>query len=194
MILIIDSYDSFTFNLVQLLGTLSPDIRVVRNDAITGQGVLDLAPDHVVLGPGPGTPASAGNLLDIVRTVTPHIPTLGVCLGHQALGEAFGARVVHAPSLMHGKASAVHHDGKGLFAGLPNPLEAGRYHSLVVEEASLPAELLPLAHSRDGVLMALRHATHPAFGVQFHPESILTPQGVHLLRNFLRRTRRVEAA
>lgn len=194
MILVIDNYDSFTFNLVQLLGTLTPEIRVVRNDAITGQGVLDLAPDHVVLGPGPGTPADAGNLLEIVRTVGPHIPTLGVCLGHQAIGEAFGAKVVHAPALMHGKASAVHHDGKGIFTGLPNPLEAGRYHSLVVDEASLPSDLVALAHSRDGVLMALGHATHPVVGVQFHPESILTPQGVHLLRNFLRRTRRTVAA
>ncbi len=194
MILVIDNYDSFTYNLVQLLGTLQPDIRVVRNDAIQPEEVLALAPDFLVLSPGPGTPSQAGNLLDIIKVCTPRIPTLGVCLGHQALGQAFGAKVVHAPSLMHGKASAVHHEGRSIFAGLPNPLDAGRYHSLVVEEEGLPGDLVPLAHSRDGVLMAMSHRIHPMVGLQFHPESVLTPQGVQLVRNFLRQYRRKEAA
>lgn len=194
MILVIDNYDSFTYNLVQLLGTLHGDVKVVRNDVLDGQGVLNLDPDYLVLSPGPGNPDQAGNLLEIARTCAPRIPTLGVCLGHQTLGQAFGAKVVHAPSLMHGKSSPVHHDGKGLFAGLPNPLEAGRYHSLVVDADSLPAELVPLAHSRDGVLMAMTHVHHPLVGLQFHPESVLTPQGTQLVRAFLRTYRRKEVA
>lgn len=194
MILVIDNYDSFTYNLVQLLGTLQDRIEVHRNDALTPDEVLARNPDHLVLSPGPGTPAAAGNLLDIVRVCGPRIPTLGVCLGHQAIAEAFGGRVVPAPSLVHGKASPVYHGGDGLFAGLPNPLEAGRYHSLAVDPASLPPDLVPTAHSADGVIMGLAHRVHPIVGVQFHPESVLTPEGVRLLRTFLRLFRRPEVA
>ena len=194
MILVIDNYDSFTYNLVQLLGTLQDRIEVHRNDALSAEGVLARNPDHLVLSPGPGTPAAAGNLLDIVRVCGPRIPTLGVCLGHQAIAEAFGGRVVPAPSLVHGKASPVYHGGDGLFAGLPNPLEAGRYHSLAVDPASLPPDLVPTAHSADGVIMGLAHRVHPIVGVQFHPESVLTPEGVRLLRTFLRLFRRPEVA
>lgn len=194
MILVIDNYDSFTYNLVQLLGTLQDRIEVHRNDALSPEGVLARNPDHLVLSPGPGTPAAAGNLLDIVRVCGPRIPTLGVCLGHQAIAEAFGGRVVPAPTLVHGKASPVYHGGDGLFAGLPNPLEAGRYHSLAVDSASLPADLVPTAHSADGVIMGLAHRVHPIVGVQFHPESVLTPEGVRLLRTFLRLFRRPEVA
>ena len=194
MILVIDNYDSFTYNLVQLLGTLQDRIEVHRNDALSPEGVLARNPDHLVLSPGPGTPAAAGNLLEIVRVCGPRIPTLGVCLGHQAIAEAFGGRVVPAPSLVHGKASPVYHGGDGLFAGLPNPLEAGRYHSLAVDSASLPPDLVPTAHSADGVIMGLAHRVHPIVGVQFHPESVLTPEGVRLLRTFLRLFRRPEVA
>ena len=165
MILVIDNYDSFTYNLVQLLGTLQDRIEVHRNDALSAEGVLARNPDHLVLSPGPGAPAAAGNLLDIVRVCGPRIPTLGVCLGHQAIAEAFGGRVVPAPSLVHGKASPVYHGGDGLFAGLPNPLEAGRYHSLAVDSASLPPYVMPTAHSTDGVIMWLAHRVHPIVGV-----------------------------
>lgn len=194
MILVIDNYDSFTYNLVQMLGTLQGKVEVKRNDEIGGNEALAMAPEHVILSPGPGTPGAAGNLLEIVRRCAPHIPILGVCLGHQAIGEAFGGRVVCAPTLMHGKASPVYHDGKGIFSGLPNPFDAGRYHSLVVEEKTLPAELVPLAHSADGELMAMAHATYPAVGVQFHPESVLTPLGVQVVRNFLRLYKRRDAS
>ena len=192
MILVIDNYDSFTYNLVQLFGGLHPDIRVARNDAITPDEILALAPDYLVLSPGPGEPSAAGNLLAIVRECALRIPTLGVCLGHQAIAQALGGRVVSAPSLVHGKASPVYHTGEGIFAGLPNPLEAGRYHSLAVDPDSLPECLVPLAHSADGVLMAMAHRERPLVGVQFHPESVLTPQGVQLLRQFLRLYRQKE--
>ncbi len=192
MILVIDNYDSFTYNLVQMLGTLQGKVEVKRNDDIAGDDALAMAPEYVVLSPGPGTPGAAGNLLDIVRRCAPNIPMLGVCLGHQAIGEAFGGRVVGAPVLMHGKPSPVYHEGKGIFSGLPNPFEAGRYHSLVVEKKSLPRELLPTAHSADGELMAMVHATYPTVGVQFHPESVLTPLGVQIIRNFLRLYRKKE--
>jgi len=194
MILVIDNYDSFTYNLVQMLGALHGEVEVFRNDALDGGGVLARRPGYLVLSPGPGEPTAAGNLLEIVRTCAPRVPTLGVCLGHQALGLAFGGRVVHAPALVHGKASPVYHGGKGPFSGLPNPFDGGRYHSLVVDAATLPAELVPLAHSADGDLMAMAHATHPAVGFQFHPESVLTPWGTQLVRNFLRQHRRKEAA
>jgi anthranilate synthase/aminodeoxychorismate synthase-like glutamine amidotransferase len=194
MILVIDNYDSFTYNLVQLLGTLHDRIEVHRNDAITPGGVLARNPDYLVLSPGPGSPSQAGNLLDIVRVCGPQVPTLGVCLGHQAIGQAFGGRVVHAPILMHGKTSPVHHTGAGIFHGVPSPFEAGRYHSLVVEGETLPAELQPVAHAADGEVMALVHTTHPIVGVQFHPESVLTPLGVQIVRNFLRLHRRKEVA
>ena len=194
MILVIDNYDSFTYNLVQLLGALHERVEVRRNDAVTAAGVLALDPDYLFLSPGPGTPDQAGNLLDIARVCGPRIPTLGVCLGHQTLGQAFGARVVHAPSLVHGKASPVHHTGHPLFKGLPSPFEAGRYHSLVVEGEPLPPELEAIAHAADGELMAMVHAVHPVVGVQFHPESMLTPQGVQVVRNFLRSHRSREVA
>ncbi|MDP2877799.1 MAG: aminodeoxychorismate/anthranilate synthase component II [Holophaga sp.] len=194
MILVIDNYDSFTYNLVQMLGSLHSELRVVRNDAMTPAEILALNPDYLVLSPGPGEPSNAGFLLDIVRECAPYIPTLGVCLGHQAIGQAFGGHVVAAPSLVHGKASPVYHPGDGLFAGLPNPLEAGRYHSLTVDLDTLPECLTPLAHSADGVLMAMAHRDLPIVGVQFHPESVLTPQGAQLLRNFLRVYRRKEVA
>ena len=186
MILVIDNYDSFTYNLVQLLGSLHDTIEVHRNDTITAEGVLERKPQYLVLSPGPGTPGSAGNLLEIVTGCGPKIPTLGVCLGHQAIGQAFGGKVVHAPTLVHGKASPVYHTGHALFAGLPSPFEAGRYHSLVVDPDTLPPFLSPIAHSADGDLMAIVHVSHPVFGVQFHPESVLTPQGVQVVRNFLR--------
>jgi len=192
MILVIDNYDSFTYNLVQMLGSLHGEIRVARNDAITPEQIRALNPEYLVLSPGPGEPTAAGFLLDIVRACSPRIPTLGVCLGHQAIAQAFGGRVVPAPSLVHGKASPVYHTGEGLFAGLPNPLEAGRYHSLAVDPDSLPECFVPLAHSADGVLMAMAHRDLPIVGVQFHPESVLTPQGGQLLRQFLRAFRRKE--
>lgn len=192
MILVIDNYDSFTFNLVQLLGGLHPEIKVVRNDAMTPAEILALNPDYLILSPGPGNPSQAGYLLDIVKECAPHIPTFGVCLGMQAIGQAFGGQVVPAPSLVHGKSSPVYHNSEGIFAGLPNPMEAGRYHSLMVDADTLPACFTPLAHSGDGVLMAVAHKEHPIQGVQFHPESVLTPQGTQMLRNFLRIYRRRE--
>nr|WP_320133798.1 aminodeoxychorismate/anthranilate synthase component II [uncultured Holophaga sp.] len=192
MILVIDNYDSFTFNLVQLLGGLHPEIKVVRNDAMRPAEILELNPDYLVLSPGPGNPSQAGFLLDIVKACGPRIPTLGVCLGEQAIGQAFGGKVVPAPALVHGKSSPIYHNGEGLFAGLPNPLEVGRYHSLMVDPETLPDCLTPLAHSADGVLQALCHKEHPIQGVQFHPESVLTPQGTQMLRNFLRLYRRRE--
>lgn len=192
MILVVDNYDSFTFNLVQMLGALHGEIRVARNDETTPAQILALNPDFLVLSPGPGEPSAAGFLLEIVRECTPSIPTLGVCLGHQAIAQAYGGDVIPAPSLVHGKASPIYHTGEGVFAGLPNPLEAGRYHSLTVDPDTLPACLLPLAHSVDGVLMALSHRELPIIGLQFHPESVLTPQGGQVLRSFLRIGRRKE--
>lgn len=186
MILVIDNYDSFTYNLVQMLGALHPHIEVRRNDAVTPAEILASPPDFLVLSPGPGEPAGAGRLLEIVRACAPRLPTLGVCLGHQALAAACGARIVRAARPLHGHASDIHHAGRGLFAGLPRPLPAGRYHSLVVDPATLPPQLQPLARTAAGELMALRHRVWPAWGVQFHPESILTPAGPRLLRNFLR--------
>lgn len=190
MILVIDNYDSFTYNLVQMLGSLHGEIQVERNDALRPEMILARDPDYLVLSPGPGEPGAAGFLLEIVRECAPSIPTLGVCLGHQAIAQAFGGHVVPAPSLVHGKASPIYHTGEGLFAGLPNPLEAGRYHSLAVDPNTLPECFAPLAHSADGVLMAAAHRELPIVGVQFHPESVLTPQGGQLLRNFLRVFRR----
>jgi anthranilate synthase component II len=189
MILVIDNYDSFTYNLVQYLGELGAEIVVRRNDAITVAEVGALAPSGIVLSPGPCTPAEAGVTVDVIRAWGASIPTLGVCLGHQAIGEAYGGRVVRAARAVHGKTSRITHDGSGLFAGLPSPLEVGRYHSLVVERDSLPASLEVVATATDDPreIHALRHATHPVWGVQFHPESVLTPNGKQLLRNFLGR-------
>ncbi len=187
MILVIDNYDSFTYNLVQYLGELGAELVVRRNDQITLDEIEDLAPGHIVISPGPGRPVDGGISGDVIRHFGPRVPTLGVCLGHQCIGDVFGGRVTRAPRLMHGKTSEIHHVGTGLFAGLPNPLTATRYHSLIVEEP-LPEVLEPLAHTADGELMALRHKTYPIVGVQFHPESILTPDGKALLSNFLARS------
>jgi anthranilate synthase/aminodeoxychorismate synthase-like glutamine amidotransferase len=187
MLLVIDNYDSFTYNLVQYLGELGAEVVVHRNDAITIEEISAMAPTAMVLSPGPCAPAQAGITVEAIRALSDHIPTLGVCLGHQAIGEAYGGRVVRAARAVHGKTSRIAHDGSELFAGLPSPLEVGRYHSLVVERASLPAELQVAATSVDdpSEIHALRHETHPVWGVQFHPESVLTQNGKQLLRNFL---------
>jgi anthranilate synthase/aminodeoxychorismate synthase-like glutamine amidotransferase len=186
VIVLIDNYDSFTFNLVQALQTLGAEVEVFRNDAIDVEGVRALEPEGVVLSPGPCTPTEAGVCVPLVRALSGKVPILGVCLGHQSIGQAFGGVVRRAIRVVHGKASVVRHDGTGLFAGLPRPLEVGRYHSLVVEPSTLPACLQTTATAADdGELMALRHRTHPTVGVQFHPESILTPHGPALLANFL---------
>jgi anthranilate synthase/aminodeoxychorismate synthase-like glutamine amidotransferase len=186
MVLVIDNYDSFTYNLVQYLGELGAEVMVRRNDQAGLDELHALRPDHVVISPGPGRPEDAGISLDVIRRFGPSHPTLGVCLGHQAIGLAFGGRVVRAPRPVHGKTSRVEHDGSGVFAGLGNGFEAGRYHSLIVAEADLPADLVVTARTRgDQLVMGLRHREWPLHGVQFHPESVLTPEGRQLLRNFL---------
>ncbi|MCC6472301.1 MAG: aminodeoxychorismate/anthranilate synthase component II [Burkholderiales bacterium] len=185
MLLMIDNYDSFTYNLVQYFGELGEEVRVVRNDEITPAGVAALAPARIVISPGPCAPAQAGISLAVIREFGARVPLLGVCLGHQALGEAYGARVVHARALMHGKTSPILHGGRGVFRGLPSPFTATRYHSLAVERASLPECLEVTAQTEDGEIMGLRHRSHPVQGVQFHPESILTEHGHRLLANFL---------
>ncbi len=187
MILVIDNYDSFTYNLVQYLGELGADLMVRRNDALTVDDVGALRPAAIILSPGPCAPAQAGITVETVRRWGPTIPMLGVCLGHQAIGEAYGGLVVRAGRVMHGKTSRVVHTGQGLFAGLPSPLEVMRYHSLVVDPASLPTVLEVVAHTADDPteIQAVRHREHPVFGVQFHPESIKTEQGKAILRNFL---------
>ena len=189
-ILIIDNYDSFTYNLVQYMGELGADLDVQRNDANTVDAWLNSAPSGLVISPGPGMPQDAGSSVDAVRRFgEAGIPVFGVCLGHQSIGEAFGGRTVRAQCIMHGKTSEIEHDGKGVFAGLPRPFEATRYHSLVVEEASLPEVLEVSARTADAEIMGLRHRTLPVEGVQFHPESILTRVGKALLDNFLQRCR-----
>ncbi|HET7632029.1 MAG TPA: aminodeoxychorismate/anthranilate synthase component II [Gemmatimonadaceae bacterium] len=187
MILVIDNYDSFTYNLVQYLGELGADPMVRRNDELSLDDVGALHPSAIVLSPGPCTPSEAGITVETVRRWGPTIPILGVCLGHQAIGEAYGGRVVRAEHVMHGKTSRVTHDGAGLFRGVPSPLEVMRYHSLIVERRGLPDELEVVAHSVDAPdeIQALRHRTHPVYGVQFHPESIKTEHGKSILRNFL---------
>jgi anthranilate synthase/aminodeoxychorismate synthase-like glutamine amidotransferase len=184
MILMIDNYDSFTYNLVQVLAGAGAEVEVVRNDAESVKALLARGPAGIVLSPGPGRPEDAGVCLELLRK-RPQVPLLGVCLGHQALGVAFGATVDRAPRLMHGKTSPVRHEDLGIFASLPNPFEATRYHSLEVKEGTLPAELEPLAWADDGTLMGMRHRELPYWGVQFHPESVLTGAGAHLLGNFL---------
>jgi anthranilate synthase/aminodeoxychorismate synthase-like glutamine amidotransferase len=186
MILLLDNYDSFTYNLYQYLGELGADVRVVRNDETTAGEVVASGPEAVVISPGPGTPDQAGISLDLIRRCAGRVPLLGVCLGHQALGQAFGGKVVRAPRLMHGKTSEIEHDGRGVFAGLPRPFTATRYHSLVVDPGSVPECLEVSAWTDGGVVMGLRHRELPLEGVQFHPESILTAAGKDLLRNFLR--------
>ena len=186
MLLLVDNYDSFTYNLYQYLGELGADIRVVRNDQVTAEEALALRPERIVISPGPGTPDQAGVTLELIRRAAGSVPLLGVCLGHQALGQVFGGRVVRAPSLMHGKTSPIHHDGRTVFTGLPDPFVATRYHSLIVDRASVPECLEVSAWTADGIVMGLRHRALPLEGVQFHPESILTAPGRDLLRNFLR--------
>jgi anthranilate synthase component II len=184
-VLLVDNYDSFTYNLYQYLGELGAEVRVVRNDELTAEAAVALAPDRIVISPGPGTPDQAGITLDLIARAAGRIPLLGVCLGHQALGQAFGGLVRRAPKLMHGKTSQIHHDGRSVFSGLPDPFTATRYHSLVVERDSVPESLEVSAWTDDGIVMGLRHRAHALDGVQFHPESILTTVGKDLLRNFL---------
>ncbi|MBI3667383.1 MAG: aminodeoxychorismate/anthranilate synthase component II [Acidobacteria bacterium] len=185
MVLVIDNYDSFTYNLVQYLGELGADLEVRRNDALTVNEVERLRPDRIVISPGPCTPREAGISVPLIRRLAGRVPILGVCLGHQAIGEAFGGRVVRAPYLMHGKTSQIHHDGKTIFSGVPQDFTATRYHSLIVERDSLPKELEISAGTPDGVIMGLRHKRFLAEGVQFHPESVLTEVGKSILQNFL---------
>jgi len=187
MILMIDNYDSFTYNLVQYLGELGQDVRVFRHDKITVDEAEALGADHLVISPGPGTPQQAGISIELIRRLSGRVPILGVCLGHQCMGEAFGGRIIRAPRLMHGKTSVIKHDARGVYRDLPNPFEATRYHSLIIEEASIPDCLEITARSADmGEIMGVRHREHPLTeGVQFHPESVLTATGKDLLRNFL---------
>jgi anthranilate synthase component 2 len=185
MLVLIDNYDSFTYNLVHFLGELGAGCRVFRNDKISVAEVLKLAPKGIVLSPGPCTPNEAGICLELIEKAGPHIPLLGVCLGHQAIGQVYGGRVVRAPALMHGKLSQITHTGKGVFKGLPKRFEATRYHSLIVEREGLPASLAVTARTADGLIMGLQHKKHPVHGVQFHPESIASEHGHALLANFL---------
>jgi anthranilate synthase component 2 len=194
LVFVLDNYDSFTYNLVQYLGELGAEVVVRRNDEITPEEVEAMKPERILLSPGPCTPHEAGILVPLIRHMAGKAPILGVCLGHQAIGEAFGGKVIRAQTLMHGKTSAVDHDGKGIFAGLPTPLTCTRYHSLIVEEKSLPAELAVTAHTHgtngpgpnsESVIMGLRHRSLPVEGVQFHPESVLTEGGHQMIRNFL---------
>jgi len=185
MLLMIDNYDSFTYNLVQYLGELGEEVKVLRNDEITLEGIEQLAPARIVISPGPCTPDEAGISMPLVRHFAGKVPILGVCLGHQSIGQALGGRIVHARQLMHGKTSAIHHDGRGVFRGLPDGFTATRYHSLAIERASLPGCLVVSAWSEDGEIMGVRHKELAVEGVQFHPESVLTEHGHQLLRNFL---------
>jgi anthranilate synthase component II len=187
MLLVIDNFDSFTFNLVQALGTLGASVEVFRNDAITPEEVERRAPERIVISPGPCTPREAGVSNRVIKRLAGKVPILGVCLGHQCIAHAFGADVVRAPRIMHGKTSEIRHDGEGVFAGLPNPFVAMRYHSLAVDETTLPPELRVTARTPEGEVMGLRHASWPLEGVQFHPESYRTDAGVTLLENFLKR-------
>jgi anthranilate synthase component II len=191
MLLVIDNYDSFTYNLVQYLGEMGEDPRVRRNNEITVAEVRSMAPSAIVLSPGPGVPADAGITIDVIRELGPSVPILGVCLGHQAIGEAYGARVVRAAKLMHGKTSRIKHAGTGLFAGIDSPLEVMRYHSLVLDPATMPEDLEVIATSETDAteIQAVKHRSHPVWGVQFHPESVLTQRGRELLKNFLTMTR-----
>jgi anthranilate synthase/aminodeoxychorismate synthase-like glutamine amidotransferase len=188
MILVIDNYDSFTYNLVHLLGGMGPRVEVVRNDGVTLDQIASMRPSHIVLSPGPGRPEDAGITVRVVKRFAPSIPILGVCLGHQAIGVAFGARVVHAPSLMHGRTSPIHHGGDPLFREVTNPCTATRYHSLVISGEGFPGDLQRIAETAEGVIMAVRHRVYPTVGVQFHPESILTREGEIMMRNWMEAT------
>ncbi len=186
-VLLIDNYDSFTYNLYQYLSELGGEVRVVRNDAVTLEEIEGMAPERIVISPGPCTPSEAGISTEVVRHFGPRVPLLGVCLGHQCIGVAYGATVAGAGEIMHGKTSAIHHDGQGVFAGLPNPLEGIRYHSLAIVPDTVGEELEVTARTDRGVIMAVRHRQHPVEGIQFHPESIVTQCGKELLLNFLQR-------
>ena len=185
MILVIDNYDSFTYNIVQELGELGATLTVYRNDKITVDEIRSLAPERIVISPGPGFPIDAGVSLALIRELGPEIPLLGVCLGHQAIGEAYGGLVVHAPELMHGKTSMIYHEGDTILGDIPNPFEATRYHSLIVDERTLPDCLQITARTESGEIMGFRHRQHPVIGLQFHPESFLTRYGLQILGNFL---------
>ena len=185
MLLLIDNYDSFTYNLYQYLSELGEDVLVVRNDKITPDEIEAKSPQRIVISPGPGVPERAGISNDVIRRFGPHIPILGVCLGHQAVAQAFGGKIVRASRLMHGKTSPVYHDGKAVYRQLPSPFEAGRYHSLIVEADSLPDCLYVTAHTQEGEIMGIRHKQFLIEGIQFHPESVLTPVGMTVLKNFL---------
>jgi anthranilate synthase/aminodeoxychorismate synthase-like glutamine amidotransferase len=185
MLLLLDNYDSFTYNLYQYLAELGAEVEVRRNDQVTIQDIETMGPAYIVVSPGPCTPNEAGLSCAIIEHFGPKIPTLGVCLGHQSIGQVYGGRVIRAPEPMHGKSSRMHHNGTGVFKGLPEPFEAIRYHSLIVEDSSLPDEIEITARTEDGLIMGLRHRTYPVQGVQFHPESIMTTIGKDLLRNFL---------
>lgn len=185
MLLLLDNYDSFTYNLYQYLSELGADVQVRRNDQVSLEEIERMQPERIVISPGPCTPNEAGLSCDVIATFGPYIPLLGVCLGHQAVGQVYGGRVVRAPQPMHGKTSLIYHQREGVFGNLPQPFEANRYHSLIVERSSLPAELEITAETDDGLIMGLRHRSYPVQGVQFHPESIMTPVGKDLLGNFL---------
>jgi len=194
MILMIDNYDSFTFNIVQYLGQMGEDVQVYRNDKITLDSIHRLNPQAIFLSPGPCSPREAGITVDVIREFHTSVPLMGICLGHQSIGFAFGGEVVRAGRIMHGKVSPVQHDGKTIFAGLPNPFTAGRYHSLVVRPETLPGCLEVSAQTAEGEIMGLRHKEFPVEGIQFHPESVLTPQGKRILRNFLKTLGRKECS
>ena len=191
-ILVLDNYDSFTYNLVQYLGELGAEPVVVRNDSMSVAELLALKPDAVLLSPGPGRPENSGVLCEAITAFAGVVPVLGVCLGHQAIGHVYGAQVVSAPELLHGKTSEVHHTGEGIFAGSPSPITATRYHSLIIERESLPAELVVTAQTQDGMIMGVRHRTLDVEGVQFHPESILTTRGHDLLKVFVEKAKRTK--
>lgn len=186
MILIIDNYDSFTYNLVHIVATETDDYKVIRNDAMTVDEVRELNPDKILISPGPGRPEDAGITEELIGELGANIPILGVCLGHQAIGDVFGAKVVHAPTLMHGKTSEIFHDGKSVFEGIEDGFTATRYHSLVLDPETIPDELDVTAKTEDGVIMGVRHKTHPIEGIQFHPESILTTEGPKIVKNWLK--------
>lgn len=194
MILLIDNYDSFTYNLYQFLCELGAEVTVRRNDEITIEEIRVMDPERIIISPGPCTPSEAGISVDLIRELAPEYPILGVCLGHQAIGEAFGAKVVQANEIVHGKTSSIQHDGEGIFQSLPNPITATRYHSLIIDPESVPASLSVCARSEDGTIMAVRHREFDVSGVQFHPESILTEAGHELLANFIGARRPVLAA
>lgn len=185
MILIIDNYDSFTYNLVHLVGSQTDEVEVVRNDALTVDEVSRMAPDGILISPGPGRPADAGISEELIERLGPQIPILGVCLGHQAIGDVYGGQITYAPTLMHGKTSEISHVGNGLFRGITSPFTATRYHSLIVDRASVPESLEITAETSDGVVMGLRHRQHPVEGIQFHPESVLTSEGPKIINNWL---------